>query len=71
MPWGVNCPALAKNARTGHPLVLAVNLRGKPGPLADYRLLAPAAMAERLRKVAALFPPNPAFEFAVYYKRCG
>ena len=37
----------------------------------DYPLLAPAAMAERLRKVAELFPPNPGFEFAVYYKRRG
>ncbi len=35
----------------------------------DYPLLAPAQMAERLRKVAELFPPNPGFEFAVYYKR--
>jgi hypothetical protein len=35
----------------------------------DYPLLAPAAMAERLRKVAELFPPNPGYEFAVYYKR--
>jgi hypothetical protein len=37
----------------------------------DYPLLAPAAMAERLRKVAELFPVNPGFEFAVYYKRRG
>jgi len=37
----------------------------------DYPLLAPTAMAERLRKVAELFPPNPGFEFAVYYKRRG
>jgi hypothetical protein len=37
----------------------------------DYTLLAPAAMAERLRKVAELFPPNPGFEFAVHYKRRG
>lgn len=37
----------------------------------DYPLLAPAAMAERLRKVAELFPANPGFEFAVYYKRRG
>jgi hypothetical protein len=37
----------------------------------DYPLLAPAAMAERLRKAAELFPPNPGFEFAVYYKRRG
>ncbi|HMK23958.1 MAG TPA: hypothetical protein VK466_16610 [Terriglobales bacterium] len=35
----------------------------------DYPLLAPSAMAERLRKVAELFPPNPGFEFAIYYKR--
>jgi len=37
----------------------------------DYPLLAPTAMAERLRKVAELFPPNPGFEFAIYYKRRG
>ena len=35
----------------------------------DYPLLAPAAMAERLRKVAELFPPNSGFEFNVYYRR--
>jgi hypothetical protein len=35
----------------------------------EYPLLAPAAMAERLRSVAELFPANPGFEFAVYYKR--
>lgn len=35
----------------------------------DYPLLAPAALAERLRMVNTLFPPNPGFEFAVYYKR--
>jgi hypothetical protein len=35
----------------------------------DYPLLAPDAMAERLRKVNELFPPNPGFEFAVYHKR--
>ena len=35
----------------------------------DYPLLAPAQMAERLRKVAELFPPNPGYEFAIYYKR--
>ena len=37
----------------------------------DYPLLAPAALAERLRKIAELFPPNPGFDFAVYYKRRG
>ena len=35
----------------------------------EYPLLAPAAMAERLRKVAELFPPNPGFEFSILYKR--
>jgi hypothetical protein len=35
----------------------------------DYPLLAPGGLAERLRKVAELFPPNPGFEFAIYYKR--
>jgi hypothetical protein len=37
----------------------------------DYPLLAPAELAERLRKIAELFPPNPGFEFAVYYRRRG
>jgi hypothetical protein len=37
----------------------------------EYPLLAPQALAERLRKVAELFPPNPGFEFNVYYKRRG
>lgn len=37
----------------------------------DYPLLAPSALAERLRKVAELFPPNQGFEFAVLYKRRG
>src|SRR6516164_2417775 len=35
----------------------------------DYPLLAPTPMAARLRQVAELFPPNPGFEFATYYKR--
>src|SRR5947209_8444512 len=35
----------------------------------DYPLLAPSAMAEGLRKIAELFPANPGFEFAVYYRR--
>ena len=37
----------------------------------DYPLLAPSALAERLRRVAELFPPNSGFEFAVLYKRRG
>jgi len=35
----------------------------------DYPLLAPSAMAERLRKIAELFPANAGFEFAIYHKR--
>ena len=35
----------------------------------DYPLLAPSALAERLRKVAELFPHNAGFEFAILYKR--
>jgi hypothetical protein len=35
----------------------------------DYPLLAPTPLAERLRHVAELFPPNAGFEFAIYYKR--
>src|SRR6202049_4334644 len=37
----------------------------------DYTLLARAQMAERLRKIAELFPANPGFEFAIHYKRRG
>jgi hypothetical protein len=35
----------------------------------DYPLLAPTPMAERLRKVAEIFPPNSGFEFNIYYRR--
>lgn len=35
----------------------------------DYPLLAPSAMAERLRKTAELFPANPGFEFSIIHKR--
>jgi hypothetical protein len=35
----------------------------------EYPLLAPAAMAERLRKIQELFPPNPGFEFNIFYRR--
>jgi len=35
----------------------------------DYPLLAPAALAERLRLVHQLFPSNPGYDFAVYYRR--
>jgi hypothetical protein len=37
----------------------------------DYPLLAPSALAERLRKIAELFPTSAGFEFAVLYKRRG
>ncbi len=35
----------------------------------EYPLLAPQALAERLRLVAQLFPPNPDYEFAIRYRR--
>ena len=35
----------------------------------EYPLLAPQALAERLRLVAKLFPPNPTYEFAIRYRR--
>jgi hypothetical protein len=35
----------------------------------EYPLLAPAALAERLRKIAELFPPPPGFEFNIFYRR--
>ena len=34
-------------------------------------LLAPAALAERLRKIAELFPPGPGFQFSIIYRRRG
>ena len=37
----------------------------------DYPLLAPSAVAERLRKISEIFPPNAGFEFAILYKRRG
>jgi hypothetical protein len=35
----------------------------------EYPLLAPQALAERLRLVARLFPPNPGYEFSIRYRR--
>ena len=35
----------------------------------EYPLLAPQALAERLRVVAALFPPGEGYEFAIRYRR--
>ena len=35
----------------------------------EYPLLAPNALAERLRLVSELFPPSPGFEFNIYYRR--
>ena len=35
----------------------------------EYPLLAPQALAERLRAVAALFPPNPGYDFSIRYRR--
>ena len=35
----------------------------------DYPLLAPGALAERLRLVAELYPPNAGYDFSVRYRR--
>jgi hypothetical protein len=35
----------------------------------EYPLLAPQALADRLRMVAKLFPPNPGYEFSIRYRR--
>ena len=35
----------------------------------EYPLLAPQGLAERLRLVASLFPPNSGYEFAIRYRR--
>ena len=35
----------------------------------EYPLLAPQALADRLRLVARLFPPNVGYEFAIRYRR--
>ncbi len=35
----------------------------------EYPLLAPSALAERLKKVCELFPPNPSFQFNIFYRR--
>lgn len=37
----------------------------------EYPLLAPAALAARLRAIHALYPPNPAYNFAILYRRRG
>jgi hypothetical protein len=35
----------------------------------EYPLLAPNALADRLRLMAKLFPPNPHYEFSIRYRR--
>lgn len=35
----------------------------------EYPLLAAPALAERLRHIAELFPPNPGYEFEIRYRR--
>jgi hypothetical protein len=35
----------------------------------EYPLLAPQPLADRLRLVAKLFPPNPTYEFSIRYRR--
>jgi hypothetical protein len=35
----------------------------------EYPLLAPAALADRLRLISQLFPPNPGYDFSIRYRR--
>ncbi|MDE1178717.1 MAG: hypothetical protein PW789_19250 [Edaphobacter sp.] len=35
----------------------------------EYPLLAPQPLADRLKLIAKLFPPNPGYEFAIKYRR--
>ena len=35
----------------------------------EYPLLTPSGLADRLKKVSEIFPPNPGFQFNIYYKR--
>ena len=35
----------------------------------EYPLLAPNALADRLRLMAKLFPPNPGYDFSIRYRR--
>ena len=35
----------------------------------EYPLLTPSALADRLKKVTEIFPPNPGFQFNIFYKR--
>jgi len=35
----------------------------------EYPLLTPSALGDRLKKVAEIFPPNPGFQFNIFYKR--
>ncbi len=35
----------------------------------EYPLLAPSALAERLRKISELLPANPGFEFSIAYRK--
>jgi hypothetical protein len=37
----------------------------------EYPLLAAPALAERLRHIATLFPPNAGYEFQILYRRKG
>lgn len=35
----------------------------------EYPLLAPSALAERLKRIASLFPPNAGFQFSIIHRR--
>ena len=74
-------PRIDEKARTGYTqsafsdaiaiylLSLAVDFDYSELREREYPLLAPQALAERLRAVHKLFPPNPTYDFAIRYRR--
>jgi len=78
---GPNAPRIDEKARTEYIeaafsdaiaiylLSLAVDFDYSELREREYPLLAPQALADRLRLVARLFPPNPNYEFAIRYRR--
>ena len=65
------CESAFSDALAIYMLSLAVDFDYHDLRERDYPLLAPVALAERLRHVASLFPANTGYEFQVLYRRKG
>jgi hypothetical protein len=59
------------DALASYMLALAVDFDYHDLREREYPLLAAPALAERLRHVAAIFPPNASYEFQILYRRKG